>query len=378
MEALEEKESPIDFNVFVGAETGIFKGLNLNTKAVIRKNINSIKTLTRDYGITALAWGNQEQTEVLVACKNRTVQVYDTDNNEYVATQQIDVGEGPIVSLARYNGVTLTAVKSGQVTLWRNNDPLEINALHTGDTLARMRQSPVSPNLIATGGKENELQLWDLEKPESSLFKAKNVRHTMLNLRVPVWVTDMAFLEDNRTVAISTRYKTIRLYDPGRQRRPVMAFDWGEYPLTCIAPVSGSGTKVVVGSAHGRAAQFDFRGRSPEVPFHSFKGIAGAVRDIKCHPELSLTFMVGLDRFLRVYSLKSGRLLYNEYLKSRLNCLLIRDNMTAEEIIPVVQKKSVKRKKNVEKNEEIDVEEENKHSKTKMKKSDDDWAALTL
>ena len=69
----------------------------------------------------------------------------------------------------------MTALKSGQVTVWDADNPVEINAMKTGETLARMRQSPVSRNVIATGGKENELQLFDLEKPETPFFRAKNV-----------------------------------------------------------------------------------------------------------------------------------------------------------------------------------------------------------
>jgi len=47
--------------------------------------------------------------------------------------------------------------------------------LNAGENLTRMRVSPFNTNLIATGGKKNDLQIWDLEKPENPTFKAKNV-----------------------------------------------------------------------------------------------------------------------------------------------------------------------------------------------------------
>ncbi|XP_042226551.1 WD repeat-containing protein 74-like [Homarus americanus] len=76
-----------------------------------------------------------------------------------------------------------------------------------------MRQNPGTPSLIATGGKENDLQLWDLQHPEEPTFKAKNVKPDMLELRVPVWVTDAAFLEDQRTLAVSSRHKHVRVFE---------------------------------------------------------------------------------------------------------------------------------------------------------------------
>jgi len=63
------------------------------------------------------------------------------------------------------------------VKLWRfkGSEQVEINALNSGDNLSRMRVSPFTSNTIATGGKKNDLQIWNLERPEQPVFKAKNV-----------------------------------------------------------------------------------------------------------------------------------------------------------------------------------------------------------
>jgi len=42
-----------------------------------------------------------------------------------------------------------------------------------------MRHNRHSPNIIGTGGKENDLKIWDLEKSGQNIFKAKNVRTNM-------------------------------------------------------------------------------------------------------------------------------------------------------------------------------------------------------
>ncbi len=36
--------------------------------------------------------------------------------------------------------------------------------LKSGRTLARMRQSPADDNVVATGGRENDLQVWDMNR----------------------------------------------------------------------------------------------------------------------------------------------------------------------------------------------------------------------
>lgn len=61
--------------------------------------------------------------------------------------------------------------------LWKfkKSEQIEINALNAGENLCRMRVSPYKTNTIATGGKKNDLQIWDLERPAEPTFKAKNV-----------------------------------------------------------------------------------------------------------------------------------------------------------------------------------------------------------
>lgn len=71
--------------------------------------------------------------------------------------------------------ITITAMRSGHVTLWQSGNNVEINALAKGEFLTRMKQDPTSPSVIATGGKESDLHLWDFNRPEEAIFTAKNV-----------------------------------------------------------------------------------------------------------------------------------------------------------------------------------------------------------
>jgi hypothetical protein len=42
-----KEEEEQDFNVFVGAETGILKGVNVNRKMCISKNFHNLKSLQK-------------------------------------------------------------------------------------------------------------------------------------------------------------------------------------------------------------------------------------------------------------------------------------------------------------------------------------------
>lgn len=67
-------------------------------------------------------------------------------------------------------------------------------------------------NQMITGGKENDLAVWDLESIVSTasphtIFKAKNVKNDFLDLRVPIHITDLDFVKENASqYVVGTMY----------------------------------------------------------------------------------------------------------------------------------------------------------------------------
>lgn len=109
-----------------------------------------------------------------------------------------------------------------------------------------MRVHPAHHHIFAVGGKERDLTIYDItklspnadhqkercdvapamengkdavnrfkrEKKEERgvIFRAKNVKNDFLDLRVPVWVTDIEWLSEDATrVAIATRFHQVGL-----------------------------------------------------------------------------------------------------------------------------------------------------------------------
>ena len=68
------KDTEVDFNVFVGAETGILKGVNVHNKGNIAKNFHNLKSLDKEYEITCASFGDGEG-EILMGLRNQSVKV---------------------------------------------------------------------------------------------------------------------------------------------------------------------------------------------------------------------------------------------------------------------------------------------------------------
>ncbi len=175
----------------------------------------------------------------------------------------------------------LSCVESGAVKLWSLKTPttptprsplVELNA---GANLTCLRKSKFnsdsssSPFLFATGGKDNDLKVWDLndggeaEKEVSEpMFRAKNMPDNWMQLREPVWIMSMDFMDERRVVVgtahhqvdikiFSTSptpflplflihsffffYSKLKMYDiKSGIRKPVLNMSYGENPITSL------------------------------------------------------------------------------------------------------------------------------------------------
>eukprot|EP01038_Epipyxis_sp_PR26KG_P006035 gene6035-8309_t len=192
---------------------------------------------------------------------------------------------------------------------------------------------------IACGGKENDLQIYDINSGKS-VWTAKNVPHDNLNLRCPIYITDIQFVRPNQDhvsdahIITGTGYKQIRLYDIKTNKQPVMSFEISkDYRVTCVQPFK-DGKYIYVGNTAGDFSLWDVRMTGRMV--NSLKGCTGSIRSISLNESETKIACVGLDRHLRVYNahdeslnstLHAAKLSQTKgkflYLKNRLNvCLL--------------------------------------------------------
>ncbi|XP_022091363.1 WD repeat-containing protein 74-like [Acanthaster planci] len=323
-------------NVWLGTETGILKGVNICKK--IATNYSDLKTLDKEKEITAICWTSEEEQEVLTGLRNGTVQTFDLGKGEFTEHRDCSGAKGVFKGLATYDDALITCVESGLLKVWRGMDK-EATEIDVGPNICKMRQNPAKRNVVATGGKENDLKVWDLHDSEKPLFRAKNVRNDFLELRVPVCVNDMHFIPESSKIVTCTGFHHVRVYDPSTpRRRPVLSVEFDEYPLMAMGITQG-GNSIVVGNTHGNMAHIDLR--KGQV-LRAYKGFAGSIRSIECHPSLPFVASCGLDRFLRIHHIPSGTLENKIYLKSRLNCLMFSsasfDTVDPEEVVKAQEK----------------------------------------
>uniref|UniRef100_A0A8C0KJL3 WD repeat-containing protein 74 n=1 Tax=Canis lupus dingo TaxID=286419 RepID=A0A8C0KJL3_CANLU len=276
-------------HVWVGTETGILKGVNLQRKQAA--NFTAAGQPRREEAVSALCWGAGGETQILVGCADRTVRFFSTEEGRFQGQKHCPGGEGTFRGLAQVDSTLITCVDSGIVRVWRENDK-------------EASSDPVRLPWL--------------------------VRNDWLDLRVPIWDQDIQFLPESQKLVTCTGYHQVRVYDPASpQRRPVLEVTYGEYPLMAMTLTPG-GNSVIVGNTHGQLAEIDLRqGRL----LGCLKGLAGSVRGLQCHPSKPLLASCGLDRVLRIHRIQNPRgLEHKVYLKSQLNCLLLsgRDNWEDE------------------------------------------------
>jgi WD40 repeat protein len=91
-----------------------------------------------------------------------------------------------------------------------------------------MAQNPFKPEEVAVGFKDTLLQLWDMSKKGSQAsWQARNLPNDELDLQIPIFDTDISFLDANHIVA-TTGYGEIREYDIRGKRRPLISSILGD------------------------------------------------------------------------------------------------------------------------------------------------------
>lgn len=305
-------------SIYLGCETGLIKGVDVEHRTW--SNVTSVEQADRQNEILRMCWNDEDQNELCFGRRSQTVSIFDTHTNAVVNTLELAAGNGAFKGLCKVNSDYITCTECGCLRLWSSSgtQKLEISA---GENVYCMRNNPQQRHLVATGGKENRLKVWNLERPETPIFTAKNVRHDWLNLRQPEWVTDVAFLPDSQQVITSTNDHQVRVYDPSSDcRRPVVTVVFDECPITSMCLRPSEPHHVFVGNAHGNMALIDLRGKGKVV--QQYKGAEGGIRSVDCHPMQNMVASCGLDRYLRLYDIDSRKLIHKFYVKSRVNAML--------------------------------------------------------
>jgi len=266
-----------EYSVYVGTDTGILKAISFDEEGIkLKKNTlpdKNKKNLAN--GITCMQWRNQQESEVYTGHRNGVVRLYDTSRGEYVYSSKCSFGSGKVIGLAPLETNVLVGLSSGEVDyLMRSKDQAQKSPLiqtlppkYKGpfakwkQSLEVLRPHPLLEGVFATGGCHNDLKIFDINRPKLRIFSARNVANDELDLPVPVWITDLAYLPDHKSIVTVSWHSHVRVYDPRSGRKPVSSRTLNDWELTSVAALPNSPGTVIVGASHGRMALFDLRGQ---------------------------------------------------------------------------------------------------------------------
>ncbi|KAG7387992.1 WD repeat-containing protein 74 [Phytophthora pseudosyringae] len=327
--------------VLVGDETGLLKSIELE-KNEQRILSSREQPQARARGIQRLCWYADEreaadfQRNAVLARADGVVESYEASHGKSLsASRDADwswAAPGKAEGRARCVGLDVVHQFGSVVQCSDAGDVLVRSTLedagkpaafNVGGDLSVMRLGAAAQSVVAVGGKEHDLNLWSLET-QQVLFKAKNVTHDKLDMRVPVWVKDLRFLSspgssNGHRVIVGSGHRHVRIYDSNTKRRPVQQLDnFGENPIQSLC-VSPDETRLYVGDTAGNLDILDLRtlkhmGRCT--------GPVGSIRDIACHPTLPYIAAVGLDRMVHVFDVNTRKYRHTIYAKQRLSSVL--------------------------------------------------------
>uniref|UniRef100_A0AC34RMJ8 WD repeat-containing protein 74 n=1 Tax=Panagrolaimus sp. JU765 TaxID=591449 RepID=A0AC34RMJ8_9BILA len=297
-------------------------------------NVNRISGLVpKNDEIVAMCWGDEEQTEVVSVQADRKIKVYNELTELYsdLFDAECVEGEGPIKAIRwiKENGNIVTAAGSGHLAVWNNQGKrLSPDNWTAGADLLAMDRNPELLQ-IATGGKANLLKTWDLERHEN-VWSAKNVPVDWLYVPVPIWDTNVKYLNQHEMVT-TTGKGQIRVYDPRKDQRPVQDFVYMDCPITALS-LCYKERFIVVGNTTGNVSVYDLRNTKNQIV--KLRSFAGSVRSIDAHPKTPFMVSVGLDRHIRLHHIGKKKLIKKIYAKVHLNSVLFKKINSCEKVKP--------------------------------------------
>ena len=362
-------------NAWIGAETGLLKSVDLVKKVAT----NHYAHVGKNYEVLSMCWDNNDSNMLFSAHLHGKIRKFELKSNSYTDGYNIpgyEVSKEKVVSVYKTNDKFITCTDKGHLKLWNSindtewtdDDNNDVTSIDVGHNILCTAYNPLN-NYVATGGYENCLKLWDLNKPNKAVFRSKNVKPDWLQLRVPIYVVKTAFVPESNNIVTTTGTHHVRVYDPkASDKRPVMETEFAEHPITALSACERDPSYIFVGNTRGVAARYDLRKLKRMV--RGYKGFAGSIRSIGVHKTQPYVFFCGLDRHLCVHDEKFAKPKYKVYLKSRLNCLLVSE-ADVEEQEPVVVKKTETRKRKLSECSDDNVDEDDEMW-NKMTKIDDD------
>ena len=314
--------------LITGDETGLIKIVDMKQRNYITY-MPSIGRQSRQVGAIGMCWADPNHEYFILMRKQGQIEKWMCDNNHgivYSGNYSTNFSDPLGVFSDKEDMNKVICYNSSGTVQLLSTKSTNISLISEFSTSAPINAAMNCINGLAVGGKENDLQLYDLTT-QTIAWRAKNVPYDNLSLRVPIWITAIAFPNAESNVSgceilTGTAYKQVRLYDTRAKRQPVMSMETGsEFRVTALLPGVTDHT-VYISDTSGGLFLWDYR---KQRRLHTLKGCTGSIRQLEASTSGKFIASVGLERFARIYDTKTHTCSFTAYLKNKLNCCLIKD-----------------------------------------------------
>ena len=305
-----------------GDETGLLKVWDVSKSSGASMKF-SYGAQSRSRGIAAMCWNNSTTSQVLFATNDGNISLFDLKDELILSTVQRDVVPATPNAMSVFHGSSdkvVVVTKDGRivVTDWANPSDEDTRTTLYGGGPVEAVQVNRKHGLVMMGGRDNDLQVWDLnsERTDAPFFQAENVQDHVLEVPYPVYVTGACVVHP-KVFGVCTAYHEVRFYDARVSGRPVQEFKIDrEIQRRPTSMLQWNANKYVIGEASGDVHLYDTRrGFASRA---KLRGGVGSVRSMVKHPAgYQLLGVVGLDRKARIYHVPTGKLLQTIYLKQK-------------------------------------------------------------
>lgn len=283
------------------------------------------------------------------------------------------------VSLIESFGKVYTASEQGVITVIDLKTVLEDHITSKSTKvkapLSTFIAHPRQDGVFAFGGKENDVRIIRFYKEGSdifengeikaeTLFQGKNVKNDKLDLRVPIWITNILFikLEDHTEkswhLITTTGHGQVRKYDTSHGRKPISDKKLSDKPLVRVATTPKE-DEIICADTQVTTALFNI---DKGILVAKYKGSVGAVEALYSYTKGNEALLVAgaLDRYVRVFDINTREQVAKVYVGSKISSVwLLSAENTAEEDKKVEEqeslKKSKKSRKTFDENEDEDT-----------------------
>lgn len=237
-------------------------------------------------------------------------------------------------------------------------------------SLSAFVANPYEAGVFACGGKDNDLQVIrlyekkkvfkkqdfqkaDMWKPKV-LFQAENVEPDHLDLTVPIWISRILFLKDapkkGYRLVTATRYGHIRIYNTAEDEEPTHSYKVCDKAILTLNFATEEQDEVIISDIHTFVARLSlvkidskahkiisasagtfFKPSLKLLGKYSEGGNTGAIHGVDVSFEDGIVAFGGLDRYLRVFDIKTRALVLKVYLGTQVSTLCILDSQDGDD-----------------------------------------------